>query len=125
MRTLVVAYEYPWPANSGSRLRLLTALHALCRSYATHLFSIASCERTDIDEPDQSFGLVNVGPVLWGQARRCVARRLVPPAHPLPDRDRVSCALARFTAGTYDQVSFFDVRSWIFAGADVAPAVID
>jgi len=65
------------------------------------------------------------GPVLWGQARGCIARRLVPPAHPLADRDRVSCALARFTAGTYDQVSFFDVRSWITAGADVAPAVID
>ena len=30
MRTLVVAYEYPWWTESGSRLRLLTTKRALC-----------------------------------------------------------------------------------------------
>jgi glycosyltransferase involved in cell wall biosynthesis len=129
MRTLVVAREYPWPANSGSRLRLLTTLHGLCRLGPTDLFSITSSERTDFDEPDRSFGLENVDRVTVrsGGARfGGLARPLLPAALPLADRKRVSLALARFAAGTHDLAWFFDVRAWVLGGApDLAPTVID
>jgi hypothetical protein len=49
MRSLVVAQEYQWLANKGARL----TLHVPFRS-PTHLFSITSGGRTDIDEPDRS-----------------------------------------------------------------------
>ncbi|HUD16662.1 MAG TPA: hypothetical protein VMQ59_05330 [Acidimicrobiales bacterium] len=35
MQTLVVAIEYPWPVESGSRLRLLTTMHAPYRGQVT------------------------------------------------------------------------------------------
>jgi len=130
MRTLVVAREYPWPANSGSRLRLLTTLHALCRNGPTDLFSITSGERTDIDEPDRSFGLENVGRVTVrsrGARLGGVARPLLPATLPLADRNRVGSSLARIaTGGAYDLAWFFDVGAWVLAGApELAPTVID
>jgi hypothetical protein len=63
MRTLVVAHEYPWPSSSGSRLRLLTTLHGLCKDGATELFSITSVRRTDLAGPDPSPGPEKVGRV--------------------------------------------------------------
>jgi hypothetical protein len=35
MQTLVVAIEYPWPADNGSRLRLCTAVHNQCLGRVT------------------------------------------------------------------------------------------
>ena len=129
MRTLVVAYEYPWPANSGSRLRLLTTLHALCGCGPTELFSITTGNRTDFDEPDPSFGLENVCRVTVRSVRArlgAVAQPLTPASIPIRDRHRVSSALTRFTTGTYDLVWCFDVRAWVLAGVPhLAPTVID
>lgn len=129
MRTLVVAFEYPWPVNSGSRLRLLTILHALVRGGPTDLFSIAPDTRIDFDEPDRSFGLENIGRVSVrpGGARfGGVAHPLLPAAIPIGDRHRVAHALARFVTGRYDLVWCFDVRAWVLAGVPkLTPAVID
>jgi len=129
MRTLVVAYEYPWPANSGSRLRLLTTLHALGRNGATDLFSITSRERSDFGEPDRSFGLERVGRATvrsGGFRLGRLVRPGLPSTLPIGDQRQVSAALVRFATGTYDLVWFFDVRAWVLAGApDLAPTVID
>ena len=129
MRTLVVAYEYPWPPTSGFRLRLLTMLRALCKGAPTDLFSITPNGGADLDEPDPTFGLENVCrvPVRPGGARLGgLAQPLLPAAIALGDRRRVSRALARFTTGAYDLVSYYDVRAWVFAGTpDLAPMVID
>ena len=129
MRTLVVALEYPWPADSGSRLRLLTTLRGLCRVGPTDLFSLVPGTRTDLDEPDRSFGLENVGRASLGRGRARfggVAHPLLPAMVPIGDRQRLQQALARFATGSYDLVWYFDVRSWVLAaGPDPTPAVID
>jgi glycosyltransferase involved in cell wall biosynthesis len=129
MRTLVVAYEYPWPASSGSRLRLLTTLHGLCGAGPTELFSITSVGRTDFDEPDPALGLEKVGRVTvqpGGGARRSVARPWLPAALATGDRGRVARALAEFTTGPYDLVWCFDVRAWVLADPPhPAPTVLD
>jgi glycosyltransferase involved in cell wall biosynthesis len=129
MRTLVVAYEFPWPANSGSRLRLLTTLHALSGSGPTELFSITPRERTDFGEPDRLSRLENMGRVAvrtGGTSFGRVTQPLLPAGVSVTDRHQVSRALARFASGTYDLVWCFDVRAWVLAGApDLAPAVID
>jgi glycosyltransferase involved in cell wall biosynthesis len=129
MRTLVVAYEYPWPANSGFRQRLHTTLHALSRCGPTELFSITPEDAIDFDEPDPSFGLENVSrvPVRLGGARfGGVAHPQLPLEIPIEERDRVSRALARFTTGAYDLVWCYDVRAWLLAGRpSLAPTVLD
>lgn len=129
MRTLVVAYEYPWPASSGSRLRLLTTLHGLCRGGPTDLFSIVPPERTDMDEPDRSFGLERVirAPMQSGASVLGSPRRpWLPAAVPTRDRPLVSDRLAQFVTGTYDLVWYFDVRSWALAAPpQPAATVID
>lgn len=40
MRTFVVAFEYAWPTDSGSRLRLGSTVHAPWRGGRTDLFSV-------------------------------------------------------------------------------------
>lgn len=129
MRTLVVAYEYPWPASSGSRLRLLTTLHGLCQAGPTELFSITSVRRTDIDEPDPTLGLEKVGRVTvqpGGALRGCATRPWLPTALSIRDRARVAQALAQFTTGRYDLVWCFDVRAWVLAQPPhLAPTVLD
>ena len=125
----MVAFEYPWPPNSGSRLRLLTTLRALCRGGPTDFFSIAPDTRTDFDEPDRSFGLERVGRVSVGLVRARfggVAHPLLPVAIPIGDRHRVTHALAQFVSGVYDLVWCFDVRAWVLAGViPLSPTVID
>lgn len=129
MRTLVVAYEYPWPASSGSRLRLLTTLHGLCRAGPTELFSITSVRRTDIDEPDPILGLEKVGRATvrpGGALRGTVARPWLPAALAIRDGGRVARALAQFATGPYDLVWCFDVRAWVLTDAPrLAPTVLD
>jgi glycosyltransferase involved in cell wall biosynthesis len=128
MRTLVVAYEYPWPASSGSRLRLLTTLNGLCGAGPTELFSITSVRRTDIDEPDPTLGLEKVGRITVqpGAMWRSVARPWLPAALAIRDPRRVARALAEFTTGSYDLVWCFDVRAWVLADVPLpAPTVLD
>ena len=129
MRTLVVAFEYPWPVDSGSRRRLLTTVRALCRCGPTELFSITPDTRADFDEPDRSLGLGNVGRVSVrpaGVRFRGLVHPLLPATIPIGDRHRVSHALDRFASAPYDLVWWFNVGAWILAGAPQAtPAVID
>ena len=63
MRTLVIAGEYPWPEDSGSRIRLAMVLRGLRRCGPVELFSIVPRFRTDVDPPDRSLGLARVGRV--------------------------------------------------------------
>ena len=69
VRTLVVAGEYPWPCNSGSRLRLATVLRGLAACGPADLFSVLPSVRADIDPPDPAAGLDRVGRVAWTTGR--------------------------------------------------------
>ncbi len=111
MRTLVVAGEYPWPANSGSRLRLLTILRGLRRCGPTDLFSLVPEGRSDFGEADQAVGLARVGRLgVQDRPRRGpeAAVALVSPRAPFElsrrDADRATRAVARFRQGRYDLV---------------------
>ncbi len=133
MRTLVIAGEYPWPENTGSRLRLAMILRGLVQCGPTELFSIVSKFRREFDPPDESMDLAKVGRVGFDN-RSPSALELVPallrPGTPigLPRRDRapVRQALARFMSGRYDLVWFYGPRPWVLAGTPVfAPTVLD
>ena len=63
MRTLVIAGEYPWPENTGSRIRLAIILRGLQRCGPTELFSVVSKFRDEFDPPDGSQDLAKVGRV--------------------------------------------------------------
>ncbi len=133
MRTLVIAGDYPWPGDSGPRLRLAMVLRALCRGGPTELFSVVSQFRTDFDPVDRAMGLAKVGrvgfdnrpasgiglaPTLW--------RTSMPLALPWHDRSKVQGALAAFMSGRYDLVWFFGARPWVLAGEPFfAPTIID
>jgi hypothetical protein len=133
MRTLVVSGEYPWPENSGSRLRLATVLRGLASCGPTELFAILPTARTDIDPPDGSIGLERVGHMAFddrppeGVHRLAVA---LSPSTPfeLPRRDRGASlrALTRFARGRYDLVWYFGMRPMVLTGGLLAaPAVLD
>jgi glycosyltransferase involved in cell wall biosynthesis len=133
MRTLVIAGEYPWPADRGSRLRLAMTLRGLRRCGPTELFSVVSKFREEFGPPDEALGLASVGRVGFDN-RTPSGPGLVPsllrPGMPigLPWRDRivVQRALARFMSGHYDLVWFFGTRPWALAGEPVfAPTVLD
>jgi glycosyltransferase involved in cell wall biosynthesis len=133
MRTLVIAGEYPWPANSGSRLRLLTTLRGLRRCGPTELFSIVPERREEFDPPDDSVGLARVGRIGFDDRPNAGLRlisTMVRPSKPLglPLRDRaiVTRAVARFMAGPYDLIWYFGMRPWVLAGElGVAPTILD
>ena len=133
MRTLVIAGEYPWPENTGSRIRLNMVLRGLRRCGATELFSVVSKFRAEFGPPDESLDLAHVGRVGFDN-RSPSALELLPallrPGTPigLPRRDRASVqrALGRFMSGRYDLVWFFGPRPWVLTGKPVfAPTVLD
>ncbi|HEX3980224.1 MAG TPA: glycosyltransferase family 4 protein [Acidimicrobiales bacterium] len=133
MRTLVIAGDYPWPEDSGPRLRLAMVLRGLHRCGPVELASVVSRFRTDFDVPDRSLGLdkvVRIGfdnrprtgiamvPTLW--------RPSMPLGLPWRDGPRVQRALARFMSGHYDLVWFFGARPWVLSGTPVfAPTILD
>src|ERR1700694_4753504 len=133
MRTLVIAGEYPWPENSGSRIRLLTTLRGLRRCGPTELFCVVPHQRTDFDPPDQSLGLERGGrigyddsPASGLQLIATLARPSMPIGLPWRDRAFVGAGLERFATGQYDLVWCFGVRSWLLAGApSFATTVLD
>jgi glycosyltransferase involved in cell wall biosynthesis len=133
MRTLVIAGEYPWPVNSGSRIRLLTILRGLRRCGDTELFAIIPEGRTEFDPPDERVGLARVGRIGFNDRPSTGARRLVSLARastplelPLLDRDRVTGSVARFMVGRYDLVWYFGVRPWaLVGGLPTAPEILD
>jgi glycosyltransferase involved in cell wall biosynthesis len=130
MRTLVIAGEYPWPENSGSRMRLMTTVSALGALGPTELFSIVPRGRRDIGPPQLAGGLAKVGHTTYDQGSRWPVAALVRPWLPfsLPIRDRpaVRAALAAFISGDYDLVWYFGLGSWLLAGeVPSGPAVLD
>ncbi len=133
MRTLVIAGEYPWPVNSGSRLRLLSVLRGLRRCGPVELFSVLPRVRADIDPPDRALGLSRVGRIGYDNRPASGWRRFPALARPgtpleLPGAAEGSAPaeLARFATGPYDLVWYFGVRAWVLAGGlEAAPAVID
>jgi glycosyltransferase involved in cell wall biosynthesis len=133
MRTLVVATEYPWPLNSGSRRRLSNTLQGLSQCGPTELFSAVSEGRTDFAPPPASVPLERVeriaiddrppGPA---DVARCLVRPSIPFEMPVRARNTVSPALRRFATGHYDLVWFFQVRAWVLADQPgLAPDVVD
>jgi glycosyltransferase involved in cell wall biosynthesis len=128
-----VAGEYPWPANSGSRLRLLTILRGLRRCGPTDLFSLVPEGRSDFGEADQAVGLARVGRLgVQDRPRRGpeAAVALVSPRAPFElsrrDADRATRAVARFRQGRYDLVWYFGIRPWaLVGGLDAVPTVVD
>jgi len=132
VRTLVVAGEYPWPVNSGSRLRLATVLRGLTRCGPVDLFSVLPTARTDIDPPDPLPGLERVGHVTFddrppaGVDRLVTAARGTPFELPRSDGGASLRALTRFARGHYDLVWYFGIRPLLLCdGMVAAPGVLD
>ncbi len=133
MRTLVVSGEYPWPLNSGSRLRLDTVLRGLVTCGPTDLFSILPVGRTDIDPPDTGLGLDRVGHIAFDDrpperlARvKAASDRYTPFELPRSDGGASLRSLTRFTRGRYDLVWYFGIRPLVLTGAMVAsPSILD
>lgn len=140
MRSLVIAGEYPWPVNSGSRIRLETILRGLARCGTTDLFSVVPRTREDIAPPGEVPGLDRVAvvpydarPASGPRLVAALARRSTP--IDLSTRDRptvtrpVTRALARFTSGTYDLLWYFGIAPWALVGdsesVPALPAVLD
>lgn len=129
----MVATEYPWPQNSGSRLRLANTVQALCRCGPTELFSAVSEDRSDFAPPPPSLALerleriaIDDRPPGPGDVARCIVRPTVPFEMPVRARGTMSRALRHFVAGRYDLVWFFQVRAWVLAGElALAPDVVD
>ncbi len=133
MRTLVVAGEYPWPVNSGSRLRLASILRGLVRCGPVDLFSALPDARSDIDVPDLTVGLDRVAHVAYddrpptgvGLARTALVP-WTPFEVPRPDGGRVITQLTEFARGSYDLVWYFGMRPWLLAGGlEAAPGILD
>ena len=76
MRTLVIAGEYPWPENSGSRMRLATTLRALCQCGPTELVSIVPRGRRDFEPPEEGLDLARVGRITFDDRPPAGVRRL-------------------------------------------------
>jgi polysaccharide biosynthesis protein PslH len=133
MRSLVVAGEYPWPEDSGARLRLAMILRGLRRCGPTELFSVVSKFRTDFDPPDEDLGLAKVGRVGFdnrtdsaGHMISTALRPSVPLGMPWRDRTLVQRALASFVSGTYDLIWFYGMRPWVLAGGlTSSPTILD
>ena len=133
MRTLVIAGEYPWPVNSGSRLRLVTVLRGLRRCGPVELFSVIPDGRPDIDPPDDALGLDRVGrtgfddrPPSGAGWLRALTRASNPLEFPDHDGPAVARELARFAHGRYDLIWYFGVRPWVLVGGvEGAPFVLD
>ncbi len=132
MRTLVIAGDWPWPGDTGSRLRLAMVLRGLLRNGPTELVSVVSKFRSDFDPADDHFGLASA--VRLGYDNRTpralgLTSTLVRPSMPigLPwrDRDEVERALAAHRGSDHDLIWVFGARSWVLAGEPGQPVVVD
>lgn len=129
----MVAADYPWPVNSGSRLRLAATVDALAACGPTDLFAVVSEHRRDFDPPPATVGLERLerlgidehpSPTDWARA---LVRRDRPIELPWRQRAAVAGALGAFTAGAagpYDLVWCFRVRAWVLAGEPASPPTV-
>src|SRR5580658_921910 len=133
LRTLVVATEYPWPRDSGSRMRMATTLQALGRCGPLELFTAVSATRRDFAPPPPDLGLdrleriaIDDRPPGVGDLARFVSRPSDPFEMALRARPTVRAALDRFASGHYDLVWYFQAHAWVLSGAPrLAPSVVD
>ncbi len=130
MRTLLIAGEYPWPENSGSRMRLMTTLLGLRSLGPTELFSVVPRGRRDFDPPPLGDGLEKAEYATYEQAARRPADALVRPwlpfSLPVHERPAVLAARDEFVSGEYDLIWYFGLRPWLLAGAPTTvPTVLD
>jgi len=123
MRTLVIAGDYPWPTDTGARLRLSMILRGLVRCGPTELFSVISKFRTDFGTREDTEALEKVGRIgfdnripLGLQLLPTVLRPSMPFEMPWRDRPLVHDAVRRFGSGHYDLIWFFGMRPWVLAG---------
>lgn len=131
MRTLVIAGDWPWPGDTGSRLRLAMVLRGLLRCGPTELASVVSKFRSDFAPADQEFGLAkaqrlgydNRSPTGWKLASTVVMPSM-PIGLPWQDRGRVHSQLASFMSGRYDLVWCFGARTFVLAGEPDHPGAI-
>ena len=129
----MVATEYPWPRDSGSRMRMATTLQALRRCGPVELFTAVSATRRDFAPPPPDLGLDRVEriaiddrPPGAGDVARFVARPSDPFEMALRARPTVRAALARFASGHYDLVWYFQAHAWVLSGPPrLAPSVVD
>ena len=126
----MIAGEYPWPENSGSRMRLMTTVLALRELGPTELFSVVSRNRQDIEPPELVGGLTKVSHTTYdldaGLPGAALVRPWLPFAVPIRERPAVQAALHSFVSGDYDLVWYFGLRAWLLAEASsAAPAVLD
>lgn len=133
MRILVIAGEYPWPADTGSRIRLGMVLRGLTRCGPTELFSVVSRFRSDFGTPDEGLDLAKVGrfgfdnrPATGFRVLPTLLRPSMPFGLPWQDRSTVQADLAGFMSGRYDLVWTFGARAWVLAGElSIAASVVD
>jgi polysaccharide biosynthesis protein PslH len=133
MRTLVIAGDYPWPTDTGTRMRLSMTLRGLRRCGPTELLSVISKFRTEFGDPEQAAGLEKVAK--FGLENRIpqgiglvptLYRPSIPLAMAWRDRPMVTEAADRFMSGRYDLIWFFGIRQWVLTGQrSSAPTVID
>jgi glycosyltransferase involved in cell wall biosynthesis len=132
MRTLVIAGEYPWPENSGSRIRLMNTLLGLSGLGPVELFSIVPSARQDFAPPSPPSIVAKVGRVGYHDtgsgsgAMAAMLRPWLPFSLSTRDGPKVRATLDEFVTGRYDLVWYVGVRSWLLAGErSPAPAVLD
>ena len=65
MRTLVIAGDYPWPTDTGTRLRLSMILRGLRRCGPTELLSVISKFRTEFGDPEEARNWTRWGGLVW------------------------------------------------------------
>jgi len=133
VRTLLVAERYPWPQNSGSRLRLGGILRGLSRCGPVDLFSVLPATRTDVLPPPDDSGLDRMGWTTFdtrppaGLARLATVLRWDTPFElARPDGGAALRSLTRFARGPYDLVWYFRIRAFALVGGVLAaPTVLD
>jgi glycosyltransferase involved in cell wall biosynthesis len=133
MRTLVIASDYPWPQNSGARIRLVTTLMGLSGCGPTDLFCMVPTVNTRFDPPDSSVGLDRVAHVAYDDRTLTPAQLVaslpwpsMPMDLPWLQRSKGKAGLDAFVTGRYDLIWCVGVRAWVLAGEpSLAPMVID
>ena len=133
MKTLIVAGDYPWPENAGSRLRLATTVGGLARLGPTDLVSVVRETRTDFDPPPDIPGLERIGRVGFDNRTDRgleVLGTLARPSKPLGlqwrEATRIRQGVTDFMRGRYDLIWYFGIRAWAQAGIlDETPVIVD
>jgi glycosyltransferase involved in cell wall biosynthesis len=131
MRTLVIAGDWPWPGDTGSRLRLAMVLRGLMRNGPTELVSVVSKFRSDFDPADDAFGLTSATRVGYDNRTPgplgltpTLVRPSMPIGLPWRDRDHVCRALSAHLRREHDLIWVFGARSWVLSGEPARPAVV-